>query len=100
MVPAEAKLTAAGFHEPSLVFLHGTDTALRDGDGAAVFLERRRDGWAAVEAEADGDFQARLRRDGEQVTAVGAIDGFNYSRGRPAHIRLYRLTERAGLPGS
>src|SRR3954464_14159960 len=29
---------AAGFHEPSLVFMTGTDTLLTDGSGAADFL--------------------------------------------------------------
>jgi hypothetical protein len=89
-LPADAKLAAAGFHEPSLVFLHGTGTKLVDGGGAAAFLRDTPDGWAAIEAGADADFQQGLRQDGLTAEAVSEIDGFNYSRGRPAHIILWQ----------
>jgi hypothetical protein len=89
-LPAGAPLAAAGYHEPSLVFLHGTTTLLTDGPGAADFLLRNPDGWAAVEAAAGDDFLSRLHQAGRDPIAAGRIDGFNYSRGRPAQITLWR----------
>ncbi len=90
-VPADAPLTAAGFHEPSLVFLHGTTTLLTDGAYAAEFLLTTPGAWAAIEAEARPDFDARLAAAGRETEQEGEIDGFNYSRGRPAQVALLRL---------
>ena len=90
-VPAELPLTAAGFHEPSLVFLHGTATLLTDGGAAAGFLMSTPGAWAAVESAAQDDFAAHLAAAGREAEAVDHIDGFNYSRGRPAHVTLWRL---------
>jgi 4-amino-4-deoxy-L-arabinose transferase-like glycosyltransferase len=91
IVPADAPLTAAGFHEPSLVFLHGTRTLLTDGPAAADFLLATPGAWAAIEASAEEGFQARLSAAGHQAEKQGEADGFNYSRGRPAHITLWKL---------
>ena len=88
---ADAPLTAAGFHEPSLVFLHGTRTLLTDGPAAADFLLATPGAWAAIEASAEEGFQARLSAAGHQAEKQGEADGFNYSRGRPAHITLWKL---------
>lgn len=91
IVPAEAPLTAAGFHEPSLVFLHGTSTLLTDGGAAADFLLATPGAWAAIESSAESDFQARLAAAGREAVKEGEADGFNYSRGRPAHVALWTL---------
>jgi len=90
-VPADAPLTASGFHEPSLVFLHGTETLLTDGPAAADFLLTTPGAWAAIEVAAQEGFEARLAAAGREAEAAEQIDGFNYSRGRPAHITLWRL---------
>ena len=90
-VPAAAPLTAAGYHEPSLVFLHGTGTLLADGAGSAQFLLDTPHAWAAIETSAQDAFQARLTEAGREAESVETIDGFNYSRGRPAHVTLWRL---------
>ena len=91
-VPKDAPLTAAGFHEPSLVFLHGTSTLLTDGAGAADFLKDHPEGWAAIEAVAKDEFEAEA---GNAAEPAGEIIGFNYSRGRPARITLYRARGKA-----
>ncbi len=90
-VPSGAPLAAAGYHEPSLVFLHGTGTLLADAGGVAQFLLDTPGGWAAVEASAQDAFQAKLAENGREAEVVGEIDGFNYSRGRPARVTLWRL---------
>ena len=90
-VPAGAPLTAAGFHEPSLVFLHGTETLLTDGGAAAGFLLATPDAWAAIDASAEGDFTAKLAETGRAGEKEGQVDGLNYSNGRPIHITLWKL---------
>jgi len=92
-VPAGAPLVSTGYHEPSLVFLHGSGTLLTDGGGAAQFLLDTPGAWAAVEASAQEEFLAKLAGTGREAFSAGEIDGFNYSRGRPAHVTLWRLKE-------
>jgi 4-amino-4-deoxy-L-arabinose transferase-like glycosyltransferase len=93
MVPSDAPLAAAGYHEPSLVFLHGTATLLTDGAGAAEFLLLGPDHWAAVESSDQAAFDARLAESGRRGVIAGRIDGFNAVRGKPAHIILWRLNQ-------
>ena len=90
-VPAADPLAAAGYHEPSLVFLHGTATLLTDGGTAAQFLMETPNAWAAVETEQQEAFLTGLAGSGREAVTAGRIDGFNYSRGRPAHVTLWRL---------
>ena len=51
------KAAAAGYHEPSLVFMTGTSTLLTDGSGAADFLGQGSCRFALVE----GALGTRLR---------------------------------------
>ena len=44
------KAAAAGYHEPSLVFMAGTSTLLTDGSGAADFLAQGSCRFALIEA--------------------------------------------------
>ncbi len=78
-------LAAAGYHEPSLVFLAGTDTRLVDGATAAAHLtsgagpalvnDRERAAFAAaLDAPRTPDFEKRI---------------FNYSRGRWETLALF-----------
>jgi 4-amino-4-deoxy-L-arabinose transferase-like glycosyltransferase len=82
---------SVGFHEPSLMFLAGTDTvmeptaqlgaaALASGQVAALLIGNR-----YVTA-----FQAEAGRLGIAPHAVGNASGFNYSRGRRMALTLYR----------
>lgn len=91
LVPRDAPLATAGYHEPSLVFLHGTATLLTDGGGAAEFLLRGADHWAAVESSEQAAFDAKLSETGHHGEVMGHVDGFNSVRGKPAHIILWRV---------
>jgi 4-amino-4-deoxy-L-arabinose transferase-like glycosyltransferase len=82
---------SVGFHEPSLMFLAGTDivmeptaqlgaAALASGQVAALLIGNR-----YVTA-----FQAEAGRLGIAPHAVGNASGFNYSRGRRMALTLYR----------
>ena len=55
------KAAAAGFHEPSLVFMTGTSTLLTDGSGAADFLGQGSCRFALVEQRSERGFAAARR---------------------------------------
>ena len=63
---------AAGYHEPSLVFLAGTSTRLLDGTGAADFLRPGGCRFAFVEARHERQFPATRRRDRAALLARAA----------------------------
>ncbi|SDG67516.1 ArnT family glycosyltransferase [Roseospirillum parvum] len=88
-----APVVAAGFHEPSLVFLLGTATELAPG-GAAAAARLARDP-KAVALVADSEqaafltaFQAARPKAPLPEPLIG-IEGLNYSRGDPTTLSLY-----------
>jgi 4-amino-4-deoxy-L-arabinose transferase-like glycosyltransferase len=89
--PGEPPPALAGYVEPSLVFLLGTETIQTDGRGAAD-AGAAQGGLALVEERERPAFIARLAELEADATEVGAVDGFNYSRGRRVHIRIFRVT--------
>jgi 4-amino-4-deoxy-L-arabinose transferase-like glycosyltransferase len=89
--PATASpVAAAGFAEPSLVFLLGTATELTGGSGAADFLAAHADGLALVAADQEPTFRARAATLGLGVQLLETRHGYNYSRGRWIALALYR----------
>lgn len=87
-----SRLESAGYAEPSLVFLNGTDTVLGDGQGAADhLLNDPACGVALVTDRALPAFRARLAAAGRRLVALAAIDGVNYAKLRRVRMRLYRL---------
>jgi 4-amino-4-deoxy-L-arabinose transferase-like glycosyltransferase len=88
--PSERPFATAGFHEPSLVFLAGTDTRLVSGGAeAAQHLAERPSGLALVRERYQAAFMAEAARAGLAVRAVATIPGFNYSRGERLTLVLY-----------
>jgi 4-amino-4-deoxy-L-arabinose transferase-like glycosyltransferase len=101
----------AGFHEPSAVFLLGTDTLLTDLDGVAQHLDRHGEAVAILPTESLGQLEAlspaaatRERR------SVGRVRGLNISKGRPLDLTVLQQRclpksapdpiERTALPPS
>jgi len=84
-------VVAAGYHEPSLVFLLGTDTKLLSAEEAACYLREHPDALAVVSNEAEPAFQQQLTDLGQVMEGVDTIRGFNYTKGRWQTIRLYVL---------
>lgn len=95
--PGDPPPALAGYVEPSLVFLLGTETRQTDGHGAAD-AGAAQGGLALVEDREGGAFKARLAELEADATEVGALDGFNYSRGKKVHIRIYRVTPVRDVP--
>jgi 4-amino-4-deoxy-L-arabinose transferase-like glycosyltransferase len=89
------RYAAAGYHEPSIVFLFGTATLLTDGQGAADFL---RDGgcrFAFIEGRQERSFVRRAEAIGLRYAPGPRVDGFNYNEGgRAITIAVYRSEAR------
>ena len=83
-------VAAAGYHEPSLVFLAGTETRLIDGSDAADFLRNGDCRFAAVEQRFERSFLRRAEAIGLRYASPLRIEGFNYSNGRSVSIGVYR----------
>jgi 4-amino-4-deoxy-L-arabinose transferase-like glycosyltransferase len=84
------KAAAAGFQEPSLVFMTGTDTLLTDGSGAADFLGQGTCRFALVEARSERGFVQRAEAIGLRYNVASRIDGYNISQGRAVSIAIFR----------
>jgi 4-amino-4-deoxy-L-arabinose transferase-like glycosyltransferase len=85
---------AAGYHEPSLVFLAGTATLLTDGAGAAEFLQAGGCRFAFVEARQEPAFLDRAAALRLSYSAGPRIAGVNYNGGRAITIAVYRAGTR------
>jgi 4-amino-4-deoxy-L-arabinose transferase-like glycosyltransferase len=83
-------VAAAGYHEPSVVFLAGTETKLVDGSDAADFLRNGDCRFAAVEQRFERSFLRRAETIGLRYATPLRIEGFNYSNGRSVSIGVYQ----------
>jgi 4-amino-4-deoxy-L-arabinose transferase-like glycosyltransferase len=84
------KAAAAGFHEPSLVFMTGTGTLLTDGSGAADFLGQGSCRFALVESRSERVFVLRAEAIGLRYNVASRIEGYNISQGRAISIAIFR----------
>jgi 4-amino-4-deoxy-L-arabinose transferase-like glycosyltransferase len=83
---------AAGYHEPSLVFLAGTATRLTDAAGAADFLGGGECRFAFIEARQERAFAQRADAIGLHYSPGRRIEAINMGSGRPITIAVYRST--------
>jgi 4-amino-4-deoxy-L-arabinose transferase-like glycosyltransferase len=83
-------VAAAGYGEPSLVFLLGTATRLTDGAGAADLLTEGPCRYALVEARQQRVFAQRAEALGLHYTFAGRVEGININGGRALSIAIYR----------
>lgn len=93
---------AAGFQEPSLVFL--TDRALKTGKGAdaATFLLEDSPDQACrialVDQRQAANFRDNLGAEATRLIAIGQVDGWNIGGGRPMAVQAYRIAPLPRLP--
>jgi 4-amino-4-deoxy-L-arabinose transferase-like glycosyltransferase len=87
-------VVAAGFHEPSLVFLVGTQIRLVDGVNAAEILRQSlrqgRCGYALIEARHERAFAQRAELIGLRYTLRWRENAFNTNGGRAISIAVFR----------
>lgn len=88
--PGDPPPVLAGYQEPSMLFALGADLGLSDGAGAAEMVARD-GGLALIEAGEKGPFLARLAEKEVDATPLQTVTGFNYSRGRPVAVTIYRV---------
>src|SRR5450631_4326766 len=81
---------AAGFHEPSLVFMTDTSTILTDGSGAADFLSQGSCRFALVEKSSERGFVLRAEAIGLRYNVASRIEGYNISQGRAITVSIFR----------
>ncbi|RVT91786.1 phospholipid carrier-dependent glycosyltransferase [Rhodovarius crocodyli] len=78
-----------GHAEPSVLFRVGAEVRLLPDAAAAVdFLTDGR--VVAVAHRQEAAFQAEAARRGLRLSEIANLDGYNYSRGRPVTLLLYR----------
>jgi len=87
------QLATAGYHEPSLVFLAGTDTRLVDGADAAEFLRPGGCRFALVDGPHERAFLRRADVIGLRYAPPVRFEGANYSSGRAISLALYRTED-------
>jgi 4-amino-4-deoxy-L-arabinose transferase-like glycosyltransferase len=86
---------SAGYEEPSLVFLAGTDTHITDASGAADFLLQGACRFAFVDARQERAFALRAEAVGLRYDRGPRVDGFNISNGQRITIAVF---ESVGTP--
>ena len=84
------RAAAAGYHEPSLVFITGTSTLLTDGSGAADFLGQGSCRFALIESRQERAFAQRAEAIGLRYNVATRIDGYNFSQGRQISVAVFR----------
>ena len=89
-VGARPLVAASGYTEPSLVFTLGTATRFVRGAEAADLLASNAVALALVETAHRAAFEKRAAERGLVLAPPVMIEGFNYSRGKPTVLGLYR----------
>ena len=88
-------IAAAGYHEPSLVFLCGTDTKLVNAHQAAVHLRQNPNGLAPISDRKDDLFQKTLSNSKGSVQVLETIKGFHYTKGKLLTLTLYASSDNS-----
>ena len=81
----------AGYAEPSLIFLLGTQTQIVGPGADAAKIAAQQGGLALIEDRQRDAFLAELGALDTEAFAVEALDGYDYSNGRKMHITIYRV---------
>jgi len=87
-------IATAGYHEPSLVFLAGTNLKHTNGPEAAEFLKPGGCRFAFIESRQDRSFAQRADAIGLRYAKGLRVEGINISGGRQIAVTVYRA-ERA-----
>jgi 4-amino-4-deoxy-L-arabinose transferase-like glycosyltransferase len=89
--PCDYKIVAAaGYSEPSLVFLIGTSIRLTDGAGAAEMLREGQCRFALIESREQRAFVQRAEAIGLRYAPLPRVEGINISNGRSISVAVYR----------
>jgi 4-amino-4-deoxy-L-arabinose transferase-like glycosyltransferase len=89
---AAPAVAAAGYYEPSLVFLLGTQTRLTDAAGTVEFLREGECHFAILEGRHERVFAQHAEASGLRYAPLTRVEGFNFSTGRRVNIAVFRST--------
>jgi hypothetical protein len=81
---------AAGYEEPSLVFLAGTSTRLTDAASAANFLQQGSCRFAFIEERQEQAFTARAQAIGLHYDQRASVEAFNLGHVQPVEIAVFQ----------
>jgi hypothetical protein len=82
-------VATAGYYEPSIVFLGGTETVMADGPIAAEFLAGGTCRFALIDTRYERSFALRAEAIGLRYFAGPHIDGFNISNGHRISLAVF-----------
>ena len=85
---AKATVALAGYHEPSAVFVMGTETVLTDGRGAAAHVLAARGNFAAVSRDELAAAEDEIQRAGYKLVRHAEISGYNYAKGQSVTLHI------------
>ncbi len=89
-LPADPPVVLAGYAEPSVLFLLGTDSALLTGAPAGERMSAE-GGLAVIEENDRQSFLDMIAMRGMTAESLEEIGGTNYSNGRRLNLTLYRV---------
>ncbi|MEI9994563.1 MAG: glycosyltransferase family 39 protein [Rhizomicrobium sp.] len=89
--PGDPPPALAGYTEPSMMFLLGSETRLTDGRSAAE-IGGYQGGLALIEDHERAAFLAHIAELETDAAPLARLDGLNYTRGAKVHMTLYRVT--------
>jgi 4-amino-4-deoxy-L-arabinose transferase-like glycosyltransferase len=81
---------AAGYQEPSLVFLVGTQIQFTDGAAAAEWLGKGPCRFALLDRPSERSFVQRAQAIGLRYAPGPRVEGYNISIGKPVTLAVYR----------
>jgi 4-amino-4-deoxy-L-arabinose transferase-like glycosyltransferase len=90
---ADSIVVVSGFSEPSLVFLTDRSIVFTNPVRAAEIASEKIGRGAVIEARDRDMFEESLRKLGASVVEVGQVEGYNYSKGRPVRLTIFRTTQ-------
>jgi 4-amino-4-deoxy-L-arabinose transferase-like glycosyltransferase len=96
--PGDPPPALAGYIEPSMLFLLGTETRLTDSGASAADAKAGEGGLAVIEEREQAAFMARLKEKEIEAVELGSVDGLNYSNGRKVLIRVWRVAPLTETP--
>ena len=85
------RIAAAGYHEPSMVFLSGTETALTNAANAADFLKGGDEcRFAVIEQGVERVFARRAEAIGLRYDQASRFNGYSFGTGGRVAFTIYR----------
>lgn len=94
----DTPVALAGYSEPSIVFLLGTDTILTSTASVIAHVRRHPGSIGIVESDQVDRIAQALEGSGLSLHDLETVDGYNYSRGRAVHLSVVTVAPPESQP--